>query len=619
MRELEPSGLPSAPGDAVGRGRAGIAELGAPPGRGARIDPRVAPRVPRTRGGSAELPPPVRAAVLLAIAAAVLAGLVARIWYLGHEPLSADEAVVGLMARHILAGHANAFYWGQRYGGVEPYVVAAVFWLAGPSVAALRATPIALEAAACVLVWLAGRHLVRRKELALLAAAAMWAAPQSAVWNSTIEYGFRGVTMACGVALILFTRRVVERDRPGWDLVALGAAAGVGWWASPEIVYFAVPCGLWLLRWIWARRADLRADLRRHLAWWSAAVVVGAAGALPWLWDNVTSGFPSLNASTYYVPSTTPGFAARVAIFVKDSLPLLLDLRVPASGVWSVTRSVGLVLTGVLGAALAAAGLWCVARRTVGAALAVAVGIFPFLFAMNPGSWLWQSGRYVSYFVPLALLLAISALDDAATSVGARSAARVASHARSPAPRRAARGLVAVAVAVAALFGSVASSALDLARYEPVLVPPGTALGPGGPDAPAAALAASLERHGVREGFADYWVAYKLDFLSGGRLRIMPTPPSPLRSPGVMASVRGASARDQAWLFVTPTPAEELEYHVFGSTVIQGPSGMPEATFLADLARLGDRSRVVRLGPVTAVYSSRRVSFAELGLHPHPG
>src|SRR5580692_9827222 len=69
---------------------------------------------------------PATAAVLVAAGAAVLYGALLRAWLLTHLPLWGDEAIVGLQARAIGSGHFSAFYWGQHYGGLEPYVVAAV-------------------------------------------------------------------------------------------------------------------------------------------------------------------------------------------------------------------------------------------------------------------------------------------------------------------------------------------------------------------------------------------------------------------------------------------------------------------------------------------------------------
>src|SRR5216683_3038295 len=55
-----------------------------------------------------------------------LAALVRWLLMLGYyaQPNS-DQAMVGLMARHVLAGEHTAFYWGQSYNGtLETYLTA---------------------------------------------------------------------------------------------------------------------------------------------------------------------------------------------------------------------------------------------------------------------------------------------------------------------------------------------------------------------------------------------------------------------------------------------------------------------------------------------------------------
>src|ERR1700751_2095594 len=77
------------------------------------------------------------------IAAATIA---ARIPFLlrADRFFDADEAVEGLMARHVLAGEHPLFLWGQRYKGVpEVYLNAIVFRAAGSSVVALKAVTLA--------------------------------------------------------------------------------------------------------------------------------------------------------------------------------------------------------------------------------------------------------------------------------------------------------------------------------------------------------------------------------------------------------------------------------------------------------------------------------------------
>src|SRR5205085_3756775 len=59
---------------------------------------------------------------------AVAAGIALRVWLLRGPTgaLDSDEAIVGLMARHIVHQHQfTTFYWGQHYGGSLTAVVMA--------------------------------------------------------------------------------------------------------------------------------------------------------------------------------------------------------------------------------------------------------------------------------------------------------------------------------------------------------------------------------------------------------------------------------------------------------------------------------------------------------------
>ena len=56
--------------------------------------------------------------------------------------LEGDEAIVGLMGRHILRGEWPLFYYMQPYmGSLEAYLVAGVFALVGSSTFALKLVP----------------------------------------------------------------------------------------------------------------------------------------------------------------------------------------------------------------------------------------------------------------------------------------------------------------------------------------------------------------------------------------------------------------------------------------------------------------------------------------------
>ncbi|HJW84126.1 MAG TPA: hypothetical protein VJ754_07465, partial [Anaerolineae bacterium] len=63
-------------------------------------------------------------------------------------PFNSDEAVVGLMARHILQGERPAFFYGQAYlGSSDAWLVAIAFSIFGQAVWVIRVVQIALFAA----------------------------------------------------------------------------------------------------------------------------------------------------------------------------------------------------------------------------------------------------------------------------------------------------------------------------------------------------------------------------------------------------------------------------------------------------------------------------------------
>ncbi|HSR52765.1 MAG TPA: glycosyltransferase family 39 protein [Acidobacteriota bacterium] len=86
--------------------------------------------------------------------------------------LDADEAVVGLMAKHILEGRETpVFFYGQDYfGALEAYLTVPFFALLGISTVALRLVPLLSSLAMILLVYRLGRPTFGHRQ-ALIAAA----------------------------------------------------------------------------------------------------------------------------------------------------------------------------------------------------------------------------------------------------------------------------------------------------------------------------------------------------------------------------------------------------------------------------------------------------------------
>lgn len=398
---------------------------------------------------------------LVVVAAA--AGLALRLWLLTTPAASvtSDEAVVGLMAKHLLGGDVRAFFWGQHYGGtLETMVVALLRAVAVPPILALKLTAIGLSAVAGVLVWRIGRKLAS-EEVARAAAAIFWLGPAAYVWLSTRQLGFYWTSLCLGLGLLLTGLRAVEHPDRRREWLGLGAVAGLGWWVAPTVLYFALPLGVWLL-------VRHRQVLPR--AW--PAVPAALLGAAPWLVYNVVNGFPSLESPG--APEQV-GYAEGLGRLLWRTMPMVLGLRRVRTEAWLVP---GLWVAYV---AVAAVLVVVIVRRPRPPLLLV-LGLvaFPFVYLAFPGRWHVGDGRYALFVWPYLALIVAWAADR--------------------------RGRLVVAVAV---FGLAVVGVQDIGVSRPP-VHLGRDL-------------AALERMGVDHLWADYWLAYRITFESDERIVSSPS------------------------------------------------------------------------------------------------
>lgn len=106
--------------------------------------------------------------------AAIVAAILFRSWFFlawDEAYFDSDQAIVGLMAKHITEGRARPlFFYGQEYMlGVESWAMAPVFLVFGPTVFALHLTMVLFNVAAALLLW----RLLMREALLTPGAAAM--------------------------------------------------------------------------------------------------------------------------------------------------------------------------------------------------------------------------------------------------------------------------------------------------------------------------------------------------------------------------------------------------------------------------------------------------------------
>jgi 4-amino-4-deoxy-L-arabinose transferase-like glycosyltransferase len=186
------------------------------------------------------------AAVLLA-AGALRAGVLCT----GQAALRSDEAVVGLMAKHIVTrGETPIFLYGQVYGGGH----AVVAWIAAPLVALFGPSPVVLTGISaffslgCIaLVWL----IVRRYAGwgAALGATVLYAFAAPIIYQSGLVNGGTESFLLALLALMLFLRAYLEgRATPG-NGFATGLLCGLAYYAMDyAVLYPVVFAALWLTR-----------------------------------------------------------------------------------------------------------------------------------------------------------------------------------------------------------------------------------------------------------------------------------------------------------------------------------------------------------------------------------
>lgn len=206
---------------------------------------------------------------LFVAAAVVVRSLVFLAWE--HASFDSDQAVVGLMAKHISEGRAfPLFFYGQNYLlAVQAWIAAPFVWALGPTVFALK-LPLFLVnlATAWLLVHTLERGAGLRPALAGLAAAFFALAPPG---TSAQLISALGVSVEPFLYALLIW---VLRARPGW----LGVVLGVGFLHREFTAYGLVALLVVSLidRSLFTRRrlTDLGVALATAAVVWVAAGVV---------------------------------------------------------------------------------------------------------------------------------------------------------------------------------------------------------------------------------------------------------------------------------------------------------------------------------------------------------
>ena len=120
------------------------------------------------------------------------------------QGFNSDEAIVGLMARHILRGERPRFFYGQAYmGSLDPFLVAGGFRLFGPEIWVIRLVQILLYCGFIYTGWLLGRRLLKDPQAADFAALIMAVPPLVVLTYTSASLGGYGESLLFGNLILL--------------------------------------------------------------------------------------------------------------------------------------------------------------------------------------------------------------------------------------------------------------------------------------------------------------------------------------------------------------------------------------------------------------------------------
>lgn len=446
--------------------------------------------------------------ILLPMLGVLAIALIGRVLLLATGTVSfhSDESVVALMARHILQGDRPVFFYGQAYmGSLDAWLVAVGFAMFGESVLSIRIIQSALYLLIVATGFLVAYRFSGRITVAVIAGLTI-AIPNTlvALYTTATLGGYNEMLLLGNLILLLgypMIRDIADGNPPRlWQWATLGFVTGVGWWVNGLIIAYAVPVGLLLLY----RIIRSKQPVTRFMAPILVALIAFVLGGAPWWAFNFEHDFAALR---FYLPGSTPSeFAGGdvpplttverlVGLFLLG-MPAVIGLRYP----WArdyLAPNLPLMALAILVLAIFLASVYMIVRRGRTSALLkpdartlllIGVGFFAAVFIFSRFS-ADPTGRY---FLPLMVYFA--------TMIGVFAASLPKTWIRA-----AVVGLLLVYHAVG-LGLAVANN------------PPGVTtqfnLDTHLPNDDDDALIAFLQENGLEHGYTNYWIAFRLAFLS---------------------------------------------------------------------------------------------------------
>ena len=231
------------------------------------------------------------------VASIIFIAIVFKIYLLVLDviPFNSDEAIVGLMAKHILDGQYPVFFYGQSYmGSLDAFLIAGVFKIIGEKVIAIRIVQIILYSLVLLTSYIIGKRVFHSTITGIFAVLLLAVPPVNVTLYSTVSLG--GYSEALLVSNLLFITgflllRKIDAPRqekshnnhlkliPGIGLYFF--LMGFGIWVNGITLVYSVPIGLMLFIQLIQTRNNFR--LKTFVSIGFVSVLCGLIGLFPWV------------------------------------------------------------------------------------------------------------------------------------------------------------------------------------------------------------------------------------------------------------------------------------------------------------------------------------------------
>jgi len=215
-------------------------------------------------------------------------------------PFNSDEAIVGLMAKHILEGERPTFFYGQSYmGSLDAWIVAGDFAVFGEKIWVIRMIQTLLYLISISL----SMYLVKLHSSSiwqpLLTGLFMAFPAVNTVLYTTISLGGYGESLAIGTLLLvvytLYKKRNQADYKNVWLVLVIGLVAGAGFWVNGITLVYSIPVLCLLLgEWIFLPNSG-----RKWGIFLTGLILLIAGlflGLFPWIMFVVDNGLQTILA-----------------------------------------------------------------------------------------------------------------------------------------------------------------------------------------------------------------------------------------------------------------------------------------------------------------------------------